>query len=85
MRQKKMVIVRWRDAVHEFGWLDDGDDAKDSQDMCVSIGFVLKSTAKVLRIAMTLGEDDGEVAQTLQIPRGMIEEIRDLTVGEKAA
>lgn len=77
-KQPKMVLVRWRDAVHEFGWIDDDSKDKDGEDMCISVGFLLKSNTKLVKLAMTLGEGDDEVAQTLQIPRGMIEDVREL-------
>ena len=75
---RRIVLVRWHDAVHQMGWLDDEDRDKEEADICMSVGWVIKATKTVMKLAQTIGKDDDDVAQTVQIPVGMIIDVTEL-------
>jgi hypothetical protein len=75
-----MVLVTWRDAVHGHGWIDDDEKDAEFEDVCLSIGWVIKVTKTSIKLAQTVGKNDDEIAQTVQIPSSMLLSIQDLAV-----
>ena len=78
MSQPKLVLVEWEDALHEFGWLDNMPSKNPDDVMCYTVGWQMVKTKKHIIVAQTISGEDG-VAQTLQIPMGMVHSIRQLT------
>ena len=66
----RCVVVIWKDAVHRFGWQDDSEFGDPDDDLCYSMGWLMKQTEDVIAIAQTVGI--GTHAQTIQIPAGMV-------------
>lgn len=66
-----IVLIEWRDAEHDFGWMD-GNDIDDTEPVlnCFTVGWVLKETKKHIRVCQTMTTDNH--AQVLVIPRGMV-------------
>ena len=77
-KPRRMILVRWHDAVHQLGWLDKDERDEESADICLSVGFVIKANKSVMKLAQSVGKDDEDVAQTVQIPIGMIIDVTEL-------
>jgi hypothetical protein len=77
-KKRKLVYVRWRDAVHDSGWIEDSETETLDNDHCQSVGFVVRATKTTLKLAMTTGTSDDTVAHTIQIPAGMVLSIEEL-------
>lgn len=80
MSQPKLVLVEWEDALHEFGWLDEFPKADPDHVMCQTVGWLMVKTKKHIVVAQTISGDDS-LAQTLQIPMGMVHSIKPLVIG----
>lgn len=74
----KKVLIRWRDAVHRFGWLD---DVEHEDDVVETIGFLLSKTKDTFIVAQSVGA--GAHAQTIQIPAPMVIEVEELITVKK--
>jgi len=70
-----IVKVVWEDACHDtLGWGDSPEKAKDFQvPLVVSIGFLLGENKQGVKICQSLTDD--AIAQSLVIPRKMIQSI----------
>ena len=83
MSQPKLVLVEWEDALHEFGWLDEMPSKSPDDVMCYTVGWQMVKTKKHIIVAQTISGDDG-IAQTLQIPMGMVHSIKPLVTGAQS-
>lgn len=83
MSQPKLVLVVWEDALHEFGWLDEFPSDNPEHVMCQTVGWQMVRTKKHIIVAQTISGDDA-LAQTLQIPMGMVHSITPLVTGAKS-
>ncbi len=73
MSKRRLVLVTWHDAVHlTHGWVD-SLKFKHANDIVHTAGFLIRKCKKSLTVAQSDGIDT--VANTLQIPRRMIEKI----------
>lgn len=73
-----MVLVRWRDAMHEHhGWLEHYP-VTHTHDHVESVGWLVRKD----KLSLTLAQSDGEdnVANTIQIPMPMVLKVIDLKV-----
>lgn len=75
----RCVVVIWKDAVHRFGWQDDSEFGDPDDDLCYSIGWLMKQTDDVIAIAQTVGIETH--AQTIQIPAGMVIGVTEIEMG----
>lgn len=83
MAQPKLVLIEWEDAQHEFGWLDAFPKDDPDHVMCQTVGWLMVKTKKHVVVAQTISGDDG-IAQTLQIPMGMVHSIKPLVTGAQS-
>lgn len=67
-----LVLVRWDDIHTDHGWL--APDAELGVAECVTVGFVVGWTDRVVTLAATRGSADGEVEHNgrIAIPRGTV-------------
>ncbi len=73
MKKTPMVLVKWIDAAHEFGWID-GDGSEGNELTHVySLGFLLYQDKKLLKLALSVAPD--QHAQTLTIPANMVQSV----------
>lgn len=75
MKNRKVVQVRWADIVAGGGWRSEDAARKSQPAACVSVGYVLRRTRSTLVLASSWSED-GEVLQTIVIPRGAVKSVR---------
>lgn len=70
-----IVKVVWEDACHDtLGWGDGPEKAKEFQvPLVVSVGFLLSENKQGVKICQSLTDD--AIAQSLVIPRKMIQSI----------
>jgi hypothetical protein len=70
-----IVKVVWEDACHDtLGWGDSPEKAKEFQvPFVVSVGFLLSENKQGVKICQSLTDD--AIAQSLVIPRKMIQSI----------
>jgi hypothetical protein len=70
-----IVKVVWEDACHDtLGWGDSPEKAKEFQvPLVVSVGFLLSENKQGVKICQSLTDD--AIAQSLVIPRKMIQSI----------
>lgn len=74
--KRKMVLVEWRDAMHEHhGWLT-SYPVTHTSDIVESVGWLLRKDKLSLTIAQSDGMDN--LANTLQIPIAMVRHIYTL-------
>lgn len=78
MAKPKLVLIEWEDAAHEFGWLDEFPADNPAPHICHTVGWLMVKTRKHVVVAQTISGEDA-LAQTLQIPMGMVHSIRQLT------
>lgn len=74
--KRRMVLVEWRDAMHEHhGWLSNYPVTHTS-DVVESIGWLIRKD----KLSMTIAQSDGmdNLANTLQIPIQMVRHVRYL-------
>jgi hypothetical protein len=83
MATPKLVLIEWEDAEHKFGWLDELPSDNPEQVMCHTVGWLMVKTKKHVVVAQTISADDA-LAQTLQIPMGMVHSITPLVTGAKS-
>ncbi len=81
----RLVQVKWTDAESHYKWADLADAIKETDMFCVSIGWVLLDAPDRLVIAssISLQEDAEMVSGHLTIPKGMVKEIKELTLKGK--
>lgn len=66
-----LVLIEWRDAAHEFGWMEGNEQGDDEPELsCFSTGWLLKKKKTHIKICQTYSSNNH--AQTLVIPAGMI-------------
>lgn len=70
-----IVKVVWEDACHDtLGWGDSPEKAREFQvPLVVSVGFLLSENRRGVKICQSLTDD--AIAQSLVIPRKMIQSI----------
>jgi hypothetical protein len=75
-----LVLVEWNDAVHlKHGWSDDDlATVKHVDDVCYSVGWMIRQDDKSLTLAQTDGLDT--IANTLQLPMAMIKKVTQIKV-----
>lgn len=73
--QAKPVVVHWEDAAHQFGWLE-GEVVERLNTIVETVGWLIHMDENCLIIVQSLTE--GAHAQTLQIPAGMVREVKYL-------
>lgn len=73
----RIVVIKWIDSVRASDWtlLDDVDE--QSLD-CISVGFVINETNKVITIAQNYGIKPEQVCNLMTIPRCSIISIEEL-------
>jgi len=69
LKSPDLVVVEWVDAAHFDGW-QFGADPDNTFEPCWTVGFLLKDTEQGVTICQTWYP--GDVANLIQIPRGMI-------------
>lgn len=69
------VVVDWVDAVHRFGW-QDGLEPERGVSAVRTLGFLMVADDHCVVVALSVAADSH--AQTIEIPRGMIREVRYL-------
>jgi hypothetical protein len=80
MAKPKLVLIEWEDAAHEFGWLDEFPADNPAPHICHTVGWMMVKTRKHVVVAQTISGEDA-LAQTLQIPMGMVNSITPLVSG----
>ena len=66
----RMVVVTWRDAIHEHhGWTSDRS-LPHQEDTVQSMGWLVRKDARSLTLAQTDGIDS--FANTIQLPMPMV-------------
>lgn len=74
-----VVEIVWDDAATEMGW-DVRPTAAEPQ-LCLSLGFLVFENEKYVILASTVSGD--HVNSKIQIPRGMIQSMREMNVTVK--
>ena len=78
-----LVLVTWRDAEHEFGWKDGNTNIEPiTLPLVYSVGWFIYSNKHGVKICQTWTVDNH--AQTLVIPKNMIEKVEEIWVAFKA-
>lgn len=89
----RMVEVDWLDSQGDSSWQSVSSALADAEDDTLlhhSVGYLLAENDRYVLLAQSVNDGDDEdrrrtmVADTLQIPRAVVLEVRDLT-GRKAA
>lgn len=74
--KRKIVLVEWRDAMHEHhGWLTHYP-VTHTDDVVESLGWLIRKDKLSITIAQSDGMDN--LANTLQIPIGMVRKVKTL-------
>ena len=76
----KLVRIDWEDTIeHQTGWYEQ-EDIKELEDVALvhSYGLVLKETEVSITLIADLIVGSKEFGRSTTIPKGMIEEIRDI-------
>ena len=78
-----IVEVIWDDAEGDAGWQDPPDELHPT--LVRQIGFLVKETPKYVFLAAAYidSKEDKQISSTDKIPKGMIQDIRHLTVRVK--
>lgn len=80
IRMPQLVLIKWDDAAHEFGWMDGNDIDKSEPDLaCYTVGWLLRKTKLHVKVCQTYSSDN--YAQTIVIPAAMIRSITVLKNG----
>jgi hypothetical protein len=80
IRTPAIVLIEWRDAAHEFGWMEGNAIDDDEPELtCFTVGWILKKTKLHVKVCQTYSSDNH--AQTIVIPRGMIRSMINLKTG----
>lgn len=78
-----VVEVIWHDATTTFGWEEKEDVAVD-EEICITIGFLIKKGDNVVVISSTIDNSDGNQSNSrIKIPTGMIKSMREVNVNYK--
>ena len=78
----KLVRVSWFDTIeHPTGWYE-ASDIKDLEDapLVHSYGLILKQNEKTITLIADLIPSDNTFGRGTTIPRGMIKEIKDISI-----
>ena len=78
-------MVFWRDAQdHKDTWVDSEDAEKFGDEECtiISVGFLIKQTAKYLTIGSDWDEADNDYGTVRKVPVGMIQTINHIPTPE---
>jgi hypothetical protein len=69
IRKHPKIYIEWCDAFTEFGWTE--KDTIGENLLCVSIGFLVRENKTSIAVSTSINID-GEFADPLVIPKGMI-------------
>jgi hypothetical protein len=77
-RKPKPVLIKWLDA-HQVGYWQEGNEDIDADPVEVlTLGWVLKSTAKGFYVAQSMTEDNH--ANAIVIPKNMVVSVTTLDI-----
>lgn len=82
MGTPRFVIVKWLDAQADLGWKDAGEE-KTPNPHVFSVGWIVESTKDAIVLAADIGPD-ASTNRRLEVPRGMLRGIEDLTTKRRA-
>ena len=74
----RKVLITWKDAIGDDGWVDIEELKKEVPHEHHSIGFVAHETDECITIAMSYDEHEKNMGAWLCIPRAYIVEITEL-------
>ena len=73
MKVGSSVVVHWSDPTTQGGWMS--GQATNTPEKCVSRGFVVGTTKKVLHISHTVATSGGYLG-VLSLPWGAVEKVK---------
>lgn len=82
-KSSRFVIVKWLDAQTDLGWKDP-DEGKTPNPMVFSVGWMIEETKDAIVLAADIGPDMS-TNRRLEIPRGMLRGMDDLTTKRRAS
>lgn len=80
----RIVEVEWLDSVSEGRWHPKDDAIREAtRDVMLhrSVGYLVHETDELILLAGSRGEDGANVADTMQIPRVAVLQVRKLRAG----
>ena len=79
-----MVLVEWDDAYSSGGW-HVARSGVDRVSVCTTVGLLIEETNQRLTIAQNFSSTSGNIADTINIPKGCIKRIRILKLKDERA
>lgn len=73
---KQIVLVKWEDAVSNSQWQPAADAKSMEPHIIHTAGILLKKDEKHVVLALNNCKETGNVADVMQIPRGMVRSIK---------
>lgn len=77
-----LILVEWLDAVSSNGW-ELYEETTNSPHLISTVGYLIKESEDSVLLAMAKDEESDNFNCTFVIPKGMVKEIKLLTVKKK--